>query len=224
MTDLLLAISGSRGGDQGPQGVYKLFQKKFSNNSLHIQPVYTLPEDVLKNVNQITRIASDQLNSYENVYVMGYSMGGEIAVRVAYELNKTGKNRIKGLVLLATQTEGMHILKELNIPVLFYHGKEDEFFPTWQIETVFEKYQGPKKMIEIEQVGHNFAPKGALSLKSYTQVLAKHIFVEISDFFSKTKNGVKVSEVNPISKEISFTHSYTLQDKMKACFWNALIT
>ncbi len=227
MTDLLLAISGCTGGNQGPQGVYKLLREKFSNNSLHIQPVYTLPDDIIKNVQQITRIASEQLNFYDNVYVMGYSMGGTVAVQMAHELNKEGKNQIKGLVLLATQTEGMHVLSELNIPVLFYHGKEDEFFPPWQIETLFEKYPGPKKMVEIEHVGHNFAPEGALRLKSYTQVLAKHILGEISDFFSEIKQDVKVSNARPlvpISKEISFTHPQTFGDKIKACFWDALIT
>ncbi len=191
MTDLVIAISGSQGGSSGPQGIYQVLQNYWNDKLIKILSVTTVPEDVNKNVQQISEIALESLQSYENIYFIGYSMGGAVAALVAYQLNTLAEGRVKGVVFLATQTDGLVALKELKIPVLFYHGQNDECILLWQIESWYAKYQGPKKMIQLEKATHDFSPKKHFKLfADYTNNLAQEVAAEMSQFlFQQTTEG-----------------------------------
>ncbi|MBS3903841.1 MAG: dienelactone hydrolase family protein [Simkania sp.] len=184
MTNLVLAISGSGGGNRGPQGIYTLFQKYWSTASTTVLRVDTLPDSVQENVDRICDIVSRNHPFYDNCYILGYSMGGAVAIEATRKLNQTAENRVKGIALLATQTDGLQTLERLNVPVLFYHGTKDPIFRIWEIESAYNKYTGPKKMVRVEGLGHSLAHEGNRFVSTrYINNLAKHIIGEISAFF-----------------------------------------
>ena len=179
---LFIAISGCGGGNRGPQDIYKILKKKCPA-SVKVLSVNTIPNDIQKNVEKISKIAQKKLKSYENIYLIGYSMGGTIAILTAQALNKDGKNLIKGMALLATETSCLSLINELNIPIMFYHGTMDSFFPIWQIEPFYQKYPGSKKMIRVEGVDHSFAPSSGLVDHSGKAKISQNLLSELLDFF-----------------------------------------
>lgn len=182
--NLLITISGCGGGHMGPQEIYPCLQKNYGNGSLKILPFETLPDNIQDNVNRVSEIALKNLDSFENIYLIGHSMGGAVAALAAHKLNETTDKTVKGLVLINPQTEGLQVLKKLTIPVLFYHGKEDQIFPTWQIESTYNAYSGPKRMIELEGLDHDLTQdSGRSKSKKFKNDLTKDLFSEISKFF-----------------------------------------
>lgn len=185
----IIAISGSSGGNQGPQGVYSELQSHYQDETLSVSRLETSPDEIDGNVEKVLKAAEKA----DEVYLMGYSMGGAIAAIAAGQLG----DKLKGVVLLNTQTEGLYCLKDVNVPVLFYHGSEDEYFPKWQVEGLFQDYSGPKKWIELEGLNHGFrSPQGG-----YTKTLAKELHSEISHFFFEEsyleENGTEITKSLP---------------------------
>ena len=45
-------------------------------------------------------------------------------------------------------------LKDDRVPVLFIHGKEDKFVPTWMSEKNFEACPARKRLLLVEHAGH----------------------------------------------------------------------
>ncbi len=183
MENLLIAISGCGGGTQGPQGIYQLFSKHC--DYADILPFDTLPEDVQENAARISKIAQEHFD--RSIILVGHSMGGAIAAQAAYALNQNGESPVKGLVLINTQPEGMQALKELNIPVLFYNGKNDEVFPSWQVESIYEGYKGRKRKVEIEGLDHDLTTRDKNALANDALAEIKGFFFEGSEegVFSK---------------------------------------
>lgn len=191
---LLIAISGTGGGNRGPQGIYQLLGQQ-----TNILPIDTFPGEVDKNVEKVRQISLDQFKAYENIIFMGHSMGGAVAVRAASEVNKLAPGRVKGIVLLSTQTEGLQILKDLAIPVLFYHGQEDEIFPSWQMKTPYNRCAGPKRMVLLEGLDHDLGRKG--KSKEYAHDLAKDVLSEMNNFFADPKAEIITRQVHLTPKK-----------------------
>lgn len=194
--NILITISGCSGGNKGPQGIYTSFNRFAEDGRLSIINVETVPDDINANVKRVSDIAREALEK-GNVYLLGYSMGGAVAALVAAELKQAGGANVKGLILLDTQTDGLHVLKGLKIPVLFYHGKEDQVFPLAQIKSMSRRCQGPKKIVVVEQLDHDLNLHHG-KLKDLTTVLANDIFNEISRFFfSNTNQSVSDEPIVP---------------------------
>lgn len=210
---LLIAISGSGGGNKGPQGIYPCLQQLYGSDNLRILPFETLPNDIDKNVEEVSKVVLSNAASYKNIYLVGYSMGGAVAALAANKINDTHQGTVKGLVFLDTQTDGLIVLKKLKIPALFYHGKEDQCFPAWQIESVYRSYSGPKRMVELEGLDHDLS-QGSASSKEFSQDLAKDIFAEISNFFFN--EGLK--EPNERNEIITRSISLTPKEKNSALY------
>ncbi len=166
---LVVAISGCGGGGSGPQNLFQTLQRKCRKPDF--VPIDTIPDDYHENIKRVKDLVSSHLN--QNVYLMGYSMGGAIAACAAYELNKQRPNAIQGLIFLNTQTEGLQALQELSVPVLFFHGTEDRYFPVQDIQDIYDKYQGDKELVLVEGMGHdckfNKNPSGLSSLTKMIQ-------------------------------------------------------
>lgn len=184
MSSLYITISGSDGGHLGPQNIYSLLQSEDESHSIKVLAIETLPNEVEKNVQRTVEAALGQLQLVEKIYLVGYSMGGAVAAQAAYVLNNKVKNAVKGLVLVATQTDGMQPLQSLDIPVLFYHGKMDQVFPAWQVETLYKKYKGPKMMIEVERLDHSCLLEAQRRSTVYSKALASHLLHSMRDFFA----------------------------------------
>jgi hypothetical protein len=45
-------------------------------------------------------------------------------------------------------------VKETKLPILFIHGKEDKFVPTWMSQKNYEECCSPKELLLIENAGH----------------------------------------------------------------------
>lgn len=204
MTSLFLTISGYSGGNSGPQGVYKLLEND-KHDGVKIVSIKTIPNKIEANVQLTCATALKNLASHDGIYLVGYSMGGAVAAQAAYELYQKIGPKLKGVVLLATQSDGLEALRDLNIPVLFYHGKKDSVCPAWQTEGSFRQCIGNKKMIEIEGLDHDLGYLNEVKpSKNHAQDLARDIFNEISTFFLNAPAEKDLSD-NIISKELPRT-------------------
>jgi dienelactone hydrolase len=214
MTSLYITISGSDGGHLGPQSIYTHLQQQDETRSIKILSIETIANEIQGNVQRTVNAALEQLNNYDKIYIVGYSMGGAIAVQAALELTKKTE-KICGLALLATQTEGLQPLKDLHIPVLFYHGKNDEYFPTWQVEGPYKKYTGPKTMIEVEGLNHALIGQAQKRSEGYSRALASHILHSMQDFFTDGPQGGD-AEFGIISATVELPQTFL--DKVVAIF------
>ena len=68
-------------------------------------------------------------------------------------------------------------VKSTNIPILFVHGAEDTFVPTWMSEKNYEACNSPKQKLIIENAGHAASYYEAHELYEETvdKFLAEHI-------------------------------------------------
>jgi len=193
MTNTFIAVSGCGGGDRGPQGLYKILQETSKSNSFNVLPIETVPEKIQENVDRISKISKEHLQKNENVYLMGYSMGAAIAVITAHQLNQDGKHPIQGIVLLASQTDGLHLIKTLDIPILFFHGNQDQYFSIGEIGRFYKKYGREKRMVQFDGVGHTFEPSNAPSAPYCDREgFARRVELEVSDFFFPSQNSVRI--------------------------------
>ncbi len=174
--DLLITTSGCSGGSGGPHGVYHCLQQFLTGYNVSVMPVKTIPKSVDKNVKKITDLILKNLDNYQDFYLAGWSMGGATAVQVAYKINNELKiDRVKGIVLLATQTDGAQPLRDLKIPVIFYHGREDNTIPFWNNEGTYDKYKSKKRIFVVESLGHEFTEN--------VNTFAQHISANMADLF-----------------------------------------
>lgn len=156
MKRLLICTNGALGGNGGPEGSYQKI-KDFFESKVEVWDIPTFPSNVGKNVSNIVRLFYQRHLSeqFDEVYVIGWSMGGATAIQVAYEL----KDVIKGVVLLATQSAETLRLHDLNIPIMFFHGINDScvnFFTN--SVTLYQEYKGEKELILLNNLGHGFDP------------------------------------------------------------------
>lgn len=201
----IIAISGCGGGNEGPQGIYPQLKSSFLGDNVSVLPLDTLPNDIEKNVQKVKALAL-KVQGQGDLYLMGYSMGGAVAAQAAYELNQTKEGTVKGVVLLNSQTDGLQLLKDLKIPVLFYRGKEDQVVPSWQAEGPYNKYSGPKKLVELEGLDHGF--KKHKSFGRYKESLAQDLQSEINEFFF---TGPNQNQSGQTSKSITANENWLVK-------------
>jgi pimeloyl-ACP methyl ester carboxylesterase len=203
MSDLIITIAGSSGGKKGPHGIYDLFQSLWKDKAVEVLQIDTIPESIAENVEQVAKIALEQSQLHKNVYIVGYSMGATVAAVVAQRLNSEGENRIKGIALLAPQTDGLWILGEIPVPVLFYHGSNDHAFRTDEIQNVYRRCAGPAKMVEVTGLTHDLTYAGSpFASGRYLRDLANDIIGEISSLSSLTREEEPLARREIITKEI----------------------
>ncbi len=157
MTNLLIGTSGCGGGSGGPNGVYHYMGKYLEDFNMQVYSIDTIPDDVEPNVSLISDVILENLDNYKNFYLAGWSMGGATAIKVAHYINNIiGINRVKGIVLLATQGAEMDDIDNLKIPILFIHGNNDRVLSHKISERLHKEYKYRKKLIILDKLGHNF--------------------------------------------------------------------
>lgn len=223
-TKVVIAVSGCGGCNQGPQQIYSMLQKLYGNDSLTVFPVDTLPDNIEENVATVISIALKYLSDSKDIYLMGYSMGGAVAVQAANELNQRAERPVKGVVLLNSQIEGLQYLNGLDVPVLFYQGEADSVFPLWQIESIFTEYSGLKRMVKMADLNHELSQENISSSKEFMQCLAKTIFSEMSCFLfnsrlneHESKSIVVTKIVSPPSKKGIFSNFVNIFRNCNCC-------
>jgi surfactin synthase thioesterase subunit len=97
------------------------------------------------NIDNIIKIINDIINNEPNATftLMGYSMGGTIALMVGIYFSK--KQCISQIVFLSSQTVGFDKLNLISCPVIFFHSINDPVIPLKYIYKWIESYKGDTK-------------------------------------------------------------------------------
>ena len=114
-------------------------------------------------------------------FVYGHSLGGAVAIDLASKLARRPDPAIRGLIvessftslpdiaaelswnwlptrLIMTQRyDSIEKIRDVNVPVLFVHGTGDRFVPARFSKALFEAAPAPKRLLLIENGGHNNA-------------------------------------------------------------------
>jgi len=122
-----------------------------------------------------------QVPDAQKRFVYGHSLGGAVAIDLASKLAKRPDPAIRGLIVESSFTSLPDIAAELswswlptrlimsqrydsiekvrtvNVPVLFVHGTGDRFVPARFSQALFEAAPSPKRLLLIENGGHNNA-------------------------------------------------------------------
>jgi uncharacterized protein len=116
-------------------------------------------------------------------FIYGHSLGGAVAVELAYRLAKTsaanGAGTAGGLIvessfttladiadvvantrwpirwLLSQKFDSVHKIARVDLPVLLVHGTEDRYVPPRFSTALFEAAKSPKKLLMVEGGTHN---------------------------------------------------------------------
>lgn len=109
----------------------------------------------------------------DKIIVFGKSLGGGVASKVAKSAKILGlilESTFRSIPLVAQNLlpfvpsdavfnseryDTASRIGEINAPVLIIHGTLDELIPVEEGKILFEKAKGPKKLILIENAGHN---------------------------------------------------------------------
>jgi len=159
MVYLVLCISGSGGGNGGPYGSYFNLQSYVNNDKYKIVSVETAPMSISLNVEILMDIIDKNKSCYEGVIIIGWSLGGAVALQTAHFANKYIKqNIVCGLILLAPSYKHMQLIDMINIPIIFIHGINDNITPYSEIQKLYDGYKGEKYIHFLENNGHDFNP------------------------------------------------------------------
>ena len=111
----------------------------------------------------------------ENIYLFGHSLGGAIAINLAFNHPNIGgliiessftniikmvdykkKYRMFPINLLLNQRfDSLAKVPALKMPILFTHGTEDELIPPSMSEALFAAAAEPKQLLLVPGAGHN---------------------------------------------------------------------
>ena len=196
--DLIIAISGTGGGSAGPQDFYSRLPSYLGSEDITVIQMETIPDNIHDNVSRVAETVSLNFDRFRNIYLMGWSMGGAIAILSAYQMNiEKQTDTIKGLILLAPQSDGIHLLKGLKVPVLFCHGEKDETVPLWTVQQNYEQYQGLKEIVLFEGLDHDFSLNGKKTESSFLYIAKQitqlfHHNVETGSYAEVTQKTITV--------------------------------
>lgn len=114
-------------------------------------------------------------------FVYGHSLGGAVAIDLAAKLASDSPARIRGLIvessftslpdiaaalswswlptrlIMSQRYDSIGKIRTVTIPVLFVHGTGDRFVPPRFSQALFDAAPGPKRLLLIENGGHNNA-------------------------------------------------------------------
>lgn len=182
MSNVFIGVSGCSGGVQGPAGLYKYLKKMMNPDSQFIA-LPTIPDDLLSNIDKVQQeVLSQQKQGKRDIYLVGYSMGGAVVAISAQRLEQQQKGLLKGVILLSSQTEGLQALQALDVPVLAFHGEEDECFSVASIQKSIKKLSQKNKTSVILQGKHDLMPESKKS-SSHVKNLAEKVLRETEEFF-----------------------------------------
>jgi fermentation-respiration switch protein FrsA (DUF1100 family) len=111
----------------------------------------------------------------ENITVYGHSLGGAIALNLAYhypQMNSLiiessftsmgemaeyiGYSKIFPMNLILTHKfDSINKIKNINIPILFIHGELDQTVPSWMSEKLYETANEPRELFLVTEADHN---------------------------------------------------------------------
>lgn len=164
----------------------------YGKSSLTFPSETRVYEDAFASWHYLTQIR--KINP-QNIFVYGHSLGGAIAIELAKQqpemaglitegtftsMKEMGQLnplfKLLPLDLIVTQRfDSINKISTLKIPLLMFHGINDEIVPHHMAQKLFERAAQPKKLVIVPQVGHNDLPR-ATNPKDYLDQLQQFIF------------------------------------------------
>ena len=158
MTSLVLCLSGSGGGNGGPNGVYFDIESKIDRN-FKVMSLNTYPKSISLNVAMMMEIIQKNKDIYDKIFIIGWSMGGAAAIQTAYYANKFIKSDIvTGVILLASQNKEAELIGHLDedMKIFLIHGLNDVAIPSSISQSLFDMCKCQKKLTLVPNETHNF--------------------------------------------------------------------
>jgi len=97
------------------------------------------------------------LDKYDEVYIIGWAMGGAVAIQTTYYTHNFVKpSYIKGIILLATQYSQTDLISYIDTTIIFIHGTIDKVVPCHVSQRLYDKYQHQKHICIVPNQNHGF--------------------------------------------------------------------
>ena len=188
----VICISGDGGGNIGPSGVFQELAKTHLEHWTFI-PYDTIPFDLSQNQQAVTRLIMHLQGEDRSVYLLGWSLGAVVAIKVFQDLKN--KELIRGLILVSPTSNYLTNLEQVTLPVGLIHGQQDQVVKCQVSERLNHQLPNVHELIRLQECDHNYT--GHLTL------LYQHIIELI--FAIHTKN----QETSPQKRKQPETESHS---------------
>lgn len=156
----VVAVGGAMGGLLGPaDGLYQDLGARFADEGIATLRVsYRAPNDLGRCVHDALAAADVAARQGARRFVtIGHSFGGAVAVQLGMAMG----DFTAGVVTLATQSAGCEDAEGLaDIPMLLFHGAQDEILPPFASEVVQQLAGGHGELVVLPGEGHLLAGAG----------------------------------------------------------------
>lgn len=154
---LIICISGDGGGSSGPDNCYQILKQLYDPSVYHVVPIDTYPNNTSKNVKYVCNQLSICHDTYQKIYIIGWSLGTVTAIDIAHQLNCT---YISGLILISPIRHYMEHFDQVIIPIGYIHGKLDTITSYQNSYHWFHRTPSHKLIHIHDQCDHLFTGHG----------------------------------------------------------------
>lgn len=158
----VVAVGGAMGGLLGPaDGLYHDLGVALADEGIATLRVsYRAPNDFNRCVHDALAAADVAARQGARRFVtVGHSFGGAVAAQLGMAMG----DFTAGVVTLATQSAGCEDVEGLaDVPMLLFHGAQDEILPPFASEVVHQLAGGHGELVVLPEEGHLLAGAGAV--------------------------------------------------------------
>jgi predicted esterase len=152
----IYCICSDGGGIGGPNRAYINLEKTLTGyyDVIHVE---TIPKSVSLNVANLLNIIRTNLDKYDEIFIIGWGMGGAVAIQTTFFTHNYIKPAyIKGIILLATQHAHTELISYIDTTIVFVHGNIDKVVP-WNVsQRLYDNYNHQKHICIIPNQNHAF--------------------------------------------------------------------
>ena len=202
----VICISGDGGGDQGPSGLFQRLKQKQPASSFTFIAYETIPSDLDENRTAIIRLITQLHTEGTSFYLVGWSLGAVVAIKVYQKLKK--KHWIQGLILISPTSNYLTHVRQIRIPVGIIHGKKDQVVH-WSVgQSIGLMLPNLHKIIFLDHCDHFYTGYIDLLYNHFNELLVS-MYIHVSSEqktdppsdLGKTKKRT-LEEINEIDSKI----------------------
>jgi pimeloyl-ACP methyl ester carboxylesterase len=169
----IYCICGEGGGKGGPNLTYFNLEKILFPHYTVIHHD-TIKRSVSLNVASLLELIKSNIDTYDEIYLIGWDMGCSVAIQSTYFIHNLIKyNYVKGLILSAPQWSQTELIDYIDVPIIFIHGTNDKISPCSISQRMFNKYKYTKQINLIENQNHGFLMKDS----DLATIVAQYFFM-----------------------------------------------